>query len=448
MSELHLPTELGQKRHIRGNSASRSVDIPEQGFSWHMLQAAPKATRAVADEEVVSVPAAPAMDGEEHTGALSQQPVAQSASSADREDLGAPNLDVLAPSAGSAEDQRRVPEAAMPHLPTDQRAEARINRNNYVPSEAATSQRTAVAQIALPEAPLHQAGRAMRHSPPNVPHAQAINHIQQNASLSVDAADHAQLHQKAASALAHPVDKNLRNAPREKDSKLQSAPPGAGPARASWGADSQLMLSAAEHRKLLQRALHTYPHGQPRTVLSAVRGIELGFDGKIEFAGLEPLPRDDVLQTTINQPVGSSTTIHRFSASQPVVPAQVTAQITQAIVTASGDAFELSLSPEELGRVRINVHNAETGLQIVITTERPETLDLLRKNIMLLSRSLSDLGYDGSSFRFEQQNRDDQPPRQAKPIRHETDKAAESPQGISGLRASDLQLRVGMDLRF
>ena len=69
-------------------------------------------------------------------------------------------------------------------------------------------------------------------------------------------------------------------------------------------------------------------------------------------------------------------------------------QIAQAFAQASGERFDVQLSPEELGRVRIQLQPSEAGLHVVITTERPETLDFLRKNIAQLSRELSDLGLE------------------------------------------------------
>ncbi len=87
-------------------------------------------------------------------------------------------------------------------------------------------------------------------------------------------------------------------------------------------------------------------------------------------------------------------------APSAATPGMVTLQIAQAFAQAHGDRFEVSLSPEELGRVRIQMHLSETGLHVLITTERPETLDFLRKNIAFLSRDLSGLGFNSTSFEF------------------------------------------------
>ena len=44
----------------------------------------------------------------------------------------------------------------------------------------------------------------------------------------------------------------------------------------------------------------------------------------------------------------------------------------------------------------------DTGLIVTITTERGDTLDLMRRNIDDLGRALSDLGYSDVSFAFDQ----------------------------------------------
>ena len=84
-------------------------------------------------------------------------------------------------------------------------------------------------------------------------------------------------------------------------------------------------------------------------------------------------------------------------AASPATPSQ---QVALALASAQGDTLELVLSPEELGRVRIQLQSSETGLHLLISTERPETLDLLRRNIAHLSRDLSGLGLGNTSFEF------------------------------------------------
>ena len=73
-------------------------------------------------------------------------------------------------------------------------------------------------------------------------------------------------------------------------------------------------------------------------------------------------------------------------------------------MTTAADAqdkvIELKLRPEELGQLRFRIGQGESGLMLSVTADRPETLDLLRRNIDQLARHLSDLGYGSASFSF------------------------------------------------
>ena len=62
--------------------------------------------------------------------------------------------------------------------------------------------------------------------------------------------------------------------------------------------------------------------------------------------------------------------------------------------------IDLSLNPEELGRVRLRLSPSEGGLNVMIVAERSETLDLLRRNIDMLAREFLEIGYEGATFDF------------------------------------------------
>lgn len=73
-------------------------------------------------------------------------------------------------------------------------------------------------------------------------------------------------------------------------------------------------------------------------------------------------------------------------------------------------SIELRLSPEELGTVRLRLDGAGDALSISVQAERGETLDLLRRNIDLLSQQLRDIGYDNARFVFSQYGSQDGSP--------------------------------------
>lgn len=87
--------------------------------------------------------------------------------------------------------------------------------------------------------------------------------------------------------------------------------------------------------------------------------------------------------------------------SRAELPANVARQIAEVVQRAPGRAVELSLSPAELGSVRMKLSPADVGMVVSIFAERPETLDLMRRNIEALERAITDLGYENVAFSFD-----------------------------------------------
>lgn len=85
-------------------------------------------------------------------------------------------------------------------------------------------------------------------------------------------------------------------------------------------------------------------------------------------------------------------------------PRPVIRQVTEALVTIRGDRTEIALSPEELGRVRLIMTGPDRS-HIAIWAERPETLDLVRRNADLLTQQLADAGVGTDSMSFRRDDR-------------------------------------------
>ncbi|QEE37173.1 hypothetical protein FTO60_16490 [Octadecabacter sp. SW4] len=97
-------------------------------------------------------------------------------------------------------------------------------------------------------------------------------------------------------------------------------------------------------------------------------------------------------------------------APQPLAPAiakAVSQQVAVAVTQQSDGQTEIRLNPEELGRVRLALNSSETGITLAIATERPETADLIRRNLDGLAQEFRALGYTDIAFDFAQS--DDQP---------------------------------------
>ena len=71
-----------------------------------------------------------------------------------------------------------------------------------------------------------------------------------------------------------------------------------------------------------------------------------------------------------------------------------------AVTNANGKTTEISLNPEELGRVRLSLTAADGGITLNIVAERPETQDLMRRHIDQLTQQFRELGYGTISFSF------------------------------------------------
>lgn len=80
----------------------------------------------------------------------------------------------------------------------------------------------------------------------------------------------------------------------------------------------------------------------------------------------------------------------------------VARQLAEATGLAPNGQLEVSLSPEELGRVKLTITPQDAGLAIAIQAERPETLELMRRHIDVLVRELADEGFASLSFDFGQ----------------------------------------------
>lgn len=95
-----------------------------------------------------------------------------------------------------------------------------------------------------------------------------------------------------------------------------------------------------------------------------------------------------------------------FTPSHVAAAANTTApvhqQIASALMAATPDSpeTELLLAPEELGKLRFVFGQDDGGLTILITAERPETLQLLRRNADALIQDLNQLGLTDATVDF------------------------------------------------
>jgi hypothetical protein len=126
----------------------------------------------------------------------------------------------------------------------------------------------------------------------------------------------------------------------------------------------------------------------------------------------------------------------------------VAVQVAESIRAGGDGRVEVTLRPEELGRVSLSFHGDGGAMTVSLSADRADTLDLLRRNIAVLEQELRDLGYDSLDFAFGDGGaRDDQPDARNAPLGPDEvatidDAAPDSPRTPRATRPGG-----GMDLR-
>ena len=112
---------------------------------------------------------------------------------------------------------------------------------------------------------------------------------------------------------------------------------------------------------------------------------------------------DQVHPDAIIRTDGQSTAPQSISHTIPSrmeMPQLVSRQIAEALQHMPSRPVEITLSPEELGRVRLAVSSSENGIVVNVLAERTETIDLMRRNISSLESAFQAIGYNDIAFSF------------------------------------------------
>jgi len=89
-----------------------------------------------------------------------------------------------------------------------------------------------------------------------------------------------------------------------------------------------------------------------------------------------------------------------LAGTQPALAQQVAAQVAEVSRPLPDGPLELTLKPEELGRLKLSFSGTEAGILVTVSAERPETLDLMRRNIEMLATEMKRLGQEAAQFEF------------------------------------------------
>lgn len=102
-----------------------------------------------------------------------------------------------------------------------------------------------------------------------------------------------------------------------------------------------------------------------------------------------------------------NTATHSIQPSSPAIARQISTQLLLTLSQPDAGTTEIQLSPKELGTVRMTVTTNEGVLTVVVTAERAETNELMRRHASELSQELEKLGFESFDLSFGQ----DSPPR-------------------------------------
>ncbi len=145
--------------------------------------------------------------------------------------------------------------------------------------------------------------------------------------------------------------------------------------------------------------------------------LPVRFDGQIaaDAAGASEVSAEPISQSSERPPlqfaedgmthgrIPEATGMNRSHMQHGLLPIERHAayQIAMAAAQFSERPVELVLSPEELGRVRITLSLGDNNaITVSIVADRPDTLDLMRRNIPALAQEFRDIGYQNASFSF------------------------------------------------
>lgn len=134
----------------------------------------------------------------------------------------------------------------------------------------------------------------------------------------------------------------------------------------------------------------------PRPTMSEISSLQI--DPAPLLAESGQLPRQVLFEENLRSFRWDPTAFPRNEPPTPVQQAAI-AVISSASADFSGQ-IELTLTPDELGSVRFDMRPDGEGMSIVLSAERPETLDLMRRNTADLIAELKQSGIQMASFTF------------------------------------------------
>lgn len=180
-------------------------------------------------------------------------------------------------------------------------------------------------------------------------------------------------------------------------------------------------------------------HTLPQPVASQADPTAVPMDAIVKASQELHHPQDAETMTDLDiLAVSHASVFQRSEGATQIAPPvrQILQQLTETPINV-GDRVEITLSPEELGRVHLSARQTDHGVILLVQAERPETLDLMRRHLPDLMQDLQRMGFGDVSY-------SDKHPNQHTPQQPKTTQAhAETPAEISqNFAVSGLDLRL------
>jgi hypothetical protein len=121
---------------------------------------------------------------------------------------------------------------------------------------------------------------------------------------------------------------------------------------------------------------------------------------------IEQLPSETALEPTRNLNNANSSAPTSFTMTRGDLHPAAARQIAEAMQNNPSRPIDITLSPEELGRVRLSLSTGDGSITVHVLAERADTLELMRRNIDQLGQEFLSLGYTDISFSFGSQDQD------------------------------------------
>jgi hypothetical protein len=99
-------------------------------------------------------------------------------------------------------------------------------------------------------------------------------------------------------------------------------------------------------------------------------------------------------------PQQSTTAGTTTPSAAPEQARQIAQQMVLATPTTAPGTTEITLNPEELGRVKMSLTVNEGAMILTISAERPDTIDIMRRHIDQLAQTYRQLGFANMTFNF------------------------------------------------